>query len=109
MRISDWSSDVCSSDLDKLGKQYPHVHFEQIYTTVGPIRHSYEASMQALLEGAILAVIVVWISLRDWRATLIPAVALPLSILPTFAFIHRPEEHTSELQPLMRPSYAVFC
>src|SRR3546814_17797703 len=44
--------------------------------------------MQALLEGAILAVIVVWIFLRDWRATMISAVALPLSILPTFAFIH---------------------
>ncbi|HEY9544649.1 MAG TPA: efflux RND transporter permease subunit [Solimonas sp.] len=76
------------AEVDKLGKQYPHVHFEQIYTTVGPIRHSYEASMQALLEGAILAVIVVWIFLRDWRATMISAVALPLSILPTFAFIH---------------------
>lgn len=76
------------AEIDKLGKRYPHVHFQQIYTTVGPIRHSYEASMQALLEGAILAVIVVWVFLRDWRATMISAVALPLSILPTFAFIH---------------------
>jgi hydrophobe/amphiphile efflux-1 (HAE1) family protein len=76
------------AEVDRLARQYPHVHFKQIYTTVGPIQHSYEASMQALLEGAILAVIVVWIFLRDWRATLISAVALPLSIVPTFAFIH---------------------
>ncbi|WP_028007218.1 efflux RND transporter permease subunit [Solimonas flava] len=74
--------------VEELGKRYPHVHFEQVYTTVGPIEHQYHASMQALLEGAILAVIVVWIFLRDWRATLISAVALPLSVVPTFAFIH---------------------
>jgi len=75
-------------EVDKLAKAYPHVHFEQVYTTVGPIERQYEASMQALLEGAILAVIVVMIFLRDWRATLVSAVALPLSIIPTFAFIH---------------------
>ncbi|NKF21049.1 efflux RND transporter permease subunit [Solimonas marina] len=76
------------AEVDKLAKQYPHVHFEKIYTTVGPIEHQYHASMQALLEGAILAVVVVWIFLRDWRATLISAIALPLSVIPTFAFIH---------------------
>ncbi|MDF1928745.1 efflux RND transporter permease subunit, partial [Mycolicibacterium smegmatis] len=41
--------------------------------------------MHALYEGAILAVIVVWLFLRDWRATFVSAVALPLSIIPTFA------------------------
>lgn len=45
----------------------------------------YEGSMSMLYEGAILAVIVVWLFLRDWRATIIVATALPLSILPTFA------------------------
>ena len=45
----------------------------------------YEGSMAMLYEGALLAVIVVWLFLRDWRATLIVATALPLSILPTFA------------------------
>jgi len=75
-------------EVAELQKKYPRVKFEKVYDTVGPIEQSYRASMQALLEGAILAVIVVWIFLRDWRATLISAVALPLSILPTFAFIH---------------------
>lgn len=45
----------------------------------------YEGSLDLLFEGAILAVIVVWLFLRDWRATLISATALPLSILPAFA------------------------
>lgn len=45
----------------------------------------YEGSLQLLFEGAILAVLVVWLFLRDWRATLISATALPLSILPAFA------------------------
>lgn len=48
----------------------------------------YEASMAMLLEGALLAILVVWLFLRDWRATLVAATALPLSILPTFAAIY---------------------
>lgn len=48
----------------------------------------YEGSLELLFEGAILAVIVVWLFLRDWRATLISAAALPLSILPAFAAMH---------------------
>ena len=44
--------------------------------------------MQMLLEGALLAVIVVWLFLRDWRATWISALALPLSVLPTFGVMH---------------------
>ena len=43
--------------------------------------------MGALYEGALLAILVVWLFLRDWRATFISAVALPLSIIPTFIVI----------------------
>ena len=52
---------------------------------VKPVADSYKASMDALYEGAILAVLVVWLFLRDWRATFVSAVALPLSIIPAFA------------------------
>ena len=45
---------------------------------------SYHSTMETLYEGAALAVIVVFLFLRNWRATLIAAVALPLSIIPTF-------------------------
>src|SRR4028119_1357427 len=47
----------------------------------------YESSMHALLEGAVLAVLVVFLFLRDMRATLISAVAIPLSAIPAFWFM----------------------
>ncbi|WP_349263184.1 efflux RND transporter permease subunit [Steroidobacter sp.] len=52
------------------------------YTT-----EQFRGSMQMLFEGALLAILVVWWFLGDWRATLVAAVALPLSILPTFALM----------------------
>ena len=51
------------------------------------IRESYSASVEALVLGAILAVVVIWLFLRNWQATLITAVALPLSLIPTFAVL----------------------
>ncbi|PTM92818.1 efflux RND transporter permease subunit [Mycoplana dimorpha] len=53
---------------------------DSVYFTYG----NYEAAIHTLMEGAILAVIVVLLFLRNWRATLISAVALPLSAIPTF-------------------------
>ncbi len=47
-------------------------------------RESYSASIEAIVLGAILAVVTIWLFLRDWRATLITAVTLPLSLIPTF-------------------------
>ncbi|MFO7324499.1 MAG: efflux RND transporter permease subunit, partial [Pseudomonadota bacterium] len=48
------------------------------------IRDAFHASMMMLVEGAFLAIVVVWFFLRDFRATIISAIALPLSVLPTF-------------------------
>jgi multidrug efflux pump subunit AcrB len=62
----------------------PDVEIVEAYSTVGPIIDNYDGSMHMLFEGAILAVFVVWLFLRDWRATFLAAVALPLSIIPTF-------------------------
>jgi multidrug efflux pump subunit AcrB len=45
---------------------------------------NYQATMSTLVEGAVLAIVVVFVFLRDWRATLIAAIALPLSVIPTF-------------------------
>jgi multidrug efflux pump subunit AcrB len=56
--------------------------------TVAPIQSNYESSMRMLYEGALLAVVVVWLFLRDWRATILSAVALPLSIIPTFLVMY---------------------
>ncbi len=62
----------------------PDVEIVEAYSTVGPIIENYNGSMHMLYEGAILAVVVVWLFLRDWRATFLSAVALPLSVIPTF-------------------------
>jgi hydrophobe/amphiphile efflux-1 (HAE1) family protein len=61
------------------------VNFSLVDDTVFSIYGNYFAAMEGLIEGAILAVVVVFIFLRDWRATLISALSLPLSAIPTFA------------------------
>ena len=70
--------------VERLQSEYPHVKFAEASSQVGYIQESFDASMEMLIEGALLAILVVWLFLRDWRATLVSAVALPLSIIPTF-------------------------
>ncbi|MFG1400950.1 efflux RND transporter permease subunit [Xanthobacter sediminis] len=64
---------------------HPDVTVTEIDTTVRYTKADYQSAMHTLIEGAILAVIVVFIFLRDWRATIITTLAIPLSILPTFS------------------------
>jgi multidrug efflux pump subunit AcrB len=71
-----------------LQEKYPQIKVTEIYSEVESIRASYHDSMLMLVEGAILAIIVVWLFLRDMRATLISAAALPLAIIPTFWALH---------------------
>ncbi len=70
--------------IEELHAAHPGVRFDLIDTSVVNTIGNYHAAMTSLLEGAVLAVIVVFLFLRDWRATLIAAIALPLSMLPTF-------------------------
>lgn len=74
--------------VELLRQQYPHVKFTEAFDSVAQVQDNYDGSMQLLYEGALLAVIVVWFFLRDWRATLVSATALPLSIIPTFAALY---------------------
>lgn len=73
-----------SKAIEKLSKAHPDVELRLIDTTVTYTEGVYHSTMKTLLEGAVLAVLVVFIFLRDWRATAIAAIALPLSIIPTF-------------------------
>ncbi|MCF3638951.1 efflux RND transporter permease subunit [Rhizobium sp. TRM95111] len=66
----------------------PDVGIGEAYSTVGPIIENYDGSMHMLYEGAILAVVVVWLFLRDWRATFLSAIALPLSVIPAFLVMY---------------------
>lgn len=72
----------------KFAADNPDVEIVEAYSTVGPIIENYDGSMHMLYEGAILAVVVVWLFLRDWRATFLSAVALPLSVIPTFLVMY---------------------
>ena len=70
--------------IDGLKEKYPDVSMELIDSYVDYTVGNYESAMQSLLEGAALSVFVVLIFLRDFRATIITAIALPLSVIPTF-------------------------
>ncbi|MET0497746.1 MAG: efflux RND transporter permease subunit, partial [Steroidobacteraceae bacterium] len=72
-------------ELAKLRATRPGLEATLVSGSVQYTIEQFDGSMQMLFEGALLAVLVVWWFLGDWRATLVAAVALPLSILPTFA------------------------
>ncbi len=74
--------------LRTLQQQHPGLHVQRVVTTVDHTAQNYQGSMRMLYEGALLAVVVVWLFLRDWRATVVGAAALPLSIIPTFAVMY---------------------
>ena len=92
MEKAKGSSDVTVFDdamkvLDQLRKENPKVQYKQLYTSVEYTRGQYHSAMQAMIEGAVLAVVIVFLFLRDWRATLISALAIPLSAIPAFWFM----------------------
>jgi len=79
--------DGVEKELAKIEKQNPQVTISQVYTSVDYTKATYHSAMSALIEGSILAVLVVFLFLRDTRATLIAALAIPLSAIPTFALM----------------------
>jgi multidrug efflux pump subunit AcrB len=86
------SSDVAVAkavqiEVDKIRTENPAVHLTTIFTTVEHTLRTYHSAMSALIEGSVLAVVVVWFFLRNMRATLISALAIPLSAIPTFVFM----------------------
>jgi len=70
--------------VTQFAASHPQVSIAEAYNTVEPVEENYRGSMQLLVEGAVLAVLVVWGFLRDKRATLVSATALPLAMVPTF-------------------------
>lgn len=76
------------SMLDKISVDNPDTVITEAFNFVTPVVEEFNGSMTMLFEGAFLAVLVVWLFLRDWRATLVSAIALPLSIIPAFWGMH---------------------
>src|SRR3546814_7499502 len=116
MRISDWSSDVCSSDLmawlAKRLRQQPTIPKSTLWAGSRKCKVSTAVKDKNLIRSP---------SIQGWRQPLI-ILCLPsllchlvipyLQVLPSLrsgSYLARSEEHTSELQSLMRISYAVFC
>jgi multidrug efflux pump subunit AcrB len=73
--------------LAELEKDNPGIHFQILSNHVKYAEEQYKSAIDAMIEGAFLAVVVVFVFLRDWRATVISALAIPLSAIPTFWFM----------------------
>ena len=76
--------DECIAEMARIEKENPGIHFVKRVNTTKYTREQYKVAMRAMIEGAILAVAVVFLFLRDRRATVISALAIPLSAIPTF-------------------------
>lgn len=81
-------ADGVRAALATLRERHPDVAITEAFNFVEPVVDNFHGSMALLFEGALLAVLVVWAFLREWRATFVSAVALPLSAIPTFAVMH---------------------
>jgi multidrug efflux pump subunit AcrB len=74
--------------LEKLRSEHPDIEITEAFNFVDPVQENYEGSMNLLYEGAALAVLVVLAFLRNTRATIVAATALPLAVIPTFAAMY---------------------
>jgi multidrug efflux pump subunit AcrB len=80
--------DLAWEELKKIQAENAKVGFSEVFNAVDYTKAQYHSAMEGLIEGAILAVLVVLLFLRDFRATLISALAIPLSAIPAFWFMN---------------------
>src|SRR3546814_18358852 len=111
MRISDWSSDVCSSDLNALdtvdavkaevqtiAKGFPaDVKVAFPYDTTPFVRLSVEQVVHTLIEAIVLVFLVMFLFLQNWRATIIPTIAVPVVLLGTFGIMRSDERRVGNV------------
>ena len=76
------------AELEKIKAAHPDITVTEAFNFVDPVQEGFDGSMLLMYEGAALAVLVVLLFLRDWRATFVAAAALPLSVIPTFAVMY---------------------
>lgn len=70
--------------LDQLAQTYPDIKFQKIFSLVTFTENSLKSTKSTFFEGAMLTILVVFFFLRDFRATMIAAITIPLSIIPSF-------------------------
>ncbi|SEP70248.1 hydrophobic/amphiphilic exporter-1, HAE1 family [Faunimonas pinastri] len=78
--------------VQRFMQEHPDVRLDEVTTSTDFVLAGYDAALESLWIGALLAVIVVWMFLRDIRATIVSAIALPLSLIPTFAVMYAVDE-----------------
>ena len=84
-----WTWGGASREMaQKLQQDRPYLKLTETMDLATPAQESFNNTMHTLYEGALLAVVVVWFFLRNWRATFLAAVALPMSVLPAFMGMH---------------------
>ena len=76
------------AELARLKAAHPEITVTEAFNFVDPVQEGYDGSMLLMYEGAALAVLVVFLFLRDWRATIVAATALPLSVIPAFGVMY---------------------
>lgn len=82
-------SDDVRAEMARLAKSFPEgLQYEIVYDPTVFVRGSIEAVVKTLLEAVLLVVLVVVLFLQTWRASIIPLVAVPVSLVGTFAFMH---------------------
>jgi HAE1 family hydrophobic/amphiphilic exporter-1 len=81
------TEDSVDAAVKRIEAQYKGVTIHKIVSQVDQTRAAFSATLHTLLEGMALAAVVVWLFLRDWRATAVTAVAMPVSLIPTFCFM----------------------
>lgn len=79
--------DGAVEEIEAIRKENPDIKFQRVFSTIDYTKSQYRSSIAAMVEGALLAVVVVFLFLRDWRATFISAIAIPLSAIPSFWFM----------------------
>ncbi len=79
--------DGAFAEMKKIENENSGVKFIELTNSVVYTRAQYKSSMAAMIEGALLAIVVVFLFLRDWRATIISSIAIPLSAIPSFWFM----------------------
>jgi multidrug efflux pump subunit AcrB len=79
--------DSATEVMKQIEEETPGIKFTTLFNSVAYTKAQYKSSMAAMIEGALLAIVVVFLFLRDWRATIISAIAIPLSAIPTFWFL----------------------
>lgn len=81
-------ADAVRAELERLSARFPtDLAYEVTYDTTDYVRTSIREVVLTLLQALALVILVVFVFLQDWRATLVPAVAIPVSLIGTFAVL----------------------